>query len=212
MRRALVISILAHVLAIAGLFEFRPLPACSACGATGPVPLTVDFARFRALEEVGSGGRPDSSTVPVVAERHSGRRASAASSGGRRSSGTPVQAVRQPELQSPPSLAAAEGMAGLPPGLESEYRLNVARELRRAGSMSQAPDVPGWEGDVRLVISYWAGSHAPVVSLERSSGHAELDEMALAGLNAAVARVKLPGMAATGGFRVPFLVEYRRER
>lgn len=211
MRRALVISILAHVLAIAGLFEFRPLPACSACGATGPVPLTVDFARFRALEEVGSGGRPDSSTVPAVAERHSGRRALAASSGGRRSSGTAVQAVRQPEPR-PPSDATAEGMAGLPPGLESEYRLHIARELRRAGSMSQAPDVPGLEGDVRLVISYWAGSHAPVVSLERSSGHAELDEMALAGLNAAVARVKLPGMAATGGFRVPFLVEYRRER
>ncbi len=103
-------------------------------------------------------------------------------------------------------------MAGLPPGLESEYRLNIARELRRAGSMSQAPDVPGREGDVRLVISYWAGSHAPVVSLERSSGHAELDEMALAGLNAAVARVKLPGVAAAGGFRVPFVVEYRRER
>lgn len=95
-------------------------------------------------------------------------------------------------------------MPGLPAELESAYRLNIARELRRAGRLPQAWEALGRPGSVALVISYWDGLYAPVVSIARSSGHAELDEMVVTSLSAAVAGVQLPAAAS---FRMPYVVE-----
>lgn len=96
-------------------------------------------------------------------------------------------------------------LAGLPPELESEYRLNIARELRRAGSVQQDQAVPMREGAVRFSILYWQGLSLPLVSLEQSSGDHDLDERAMNGLRAAVVRVPAPGLS----FRLLYVVEYR---
>jgi len=197
------------MLAFVSLFEFRPLPAYSPSVAKGR-SLTVDFVRIKPPVVVGSNPQQYMSNIASVAERHLEKRVLPASSGERQSFGMRAQAVG--ELDGPlfPPVATEKGLIGLPGELESEYRLNIARELRRARSISQVTDELRPEGSVRLIISYWAGLHLPVVSLDRSSGYSELDEMAMASLNSAVARVRLPGTA--GGFRVSFVVEYRRER
>lgn len=209
MHRAFFISILAHILAFVSLFDFRPLPAYSPSVAKGR-SLTVDFVRLKPPAVVGSNPQQNMSTIASVAERHLEKRVLPAARGERQSLGMRTQAVGELESLSLPPVATETGSVGLPAELESEYRLNIARELRRARSMSQVTDELRPEGSVRLIISYWAGLHLPVVSLDRSSGYSELDEMAMASLNSAVARVRLPGTA--GGFRVSFVVEYRRER
>lgn len=208
MRRALVISLVVHALVLVSMFEFRLLPVYSPSATKGRVPLRVDFATLKALEGVVAGHQRDTPTATLLAERHSGRRALSATTSERRSSDMPTPVARQHERSHLPSVAApAESMIGLPAEVESAYRLSIARELRRIGLLSQHREASGPAGSVRLVISYWAGLYAPVVSVDRSSGHSELDEMALTGLNAAVAGVQLPGVA---GFRMPFVVEYRQ--
>lgn len=207
MRRALVISLVVHALVLVSIFEFRLLPVYSASATKGRVPLTVDFAALKTPEGVTAGHRRDTPTTTVLAERHSGRRVPSMASNERRPSDMPAQVAHQPERSLSPPLASAESMIGLPAEVESAYRLNIARELRRTGLLSQHREQSGQAGSVRLIISYWAGLYAPVVSVDHSSGHSELDEMALSNLKAAVARVQLPGLAA---FRMAFVVEYRQ--
>lgn len=103
-------------------------------------------------------------------------------------------------------------MVGLPAEIESAYRLDIARELRKDSFLSQQRAALGRTGSVRFVITYWAGLHAPQVSIDRPSAYPELDEMAATGLGAAVARVQPPGMATGGGFRMSFVVEYHPAR
>lgn len=209
MHRAFFISILAHILAFVSLFEFRPLPAYSPSVAKGR-SLTVDFVRLKPPAVVGSNPQQNMSPIAAVAERHLEKRVLPAASGERQSFGMRTRVVGELEGLSLPPAATEKSLPSLPGELESEYRLSIARELRRAGSMSHAADELRWEGSVRLTISYWAGLHSPVVSLDRSSGYPELDEVALSSLNGAVARVRLPA-GFGGGFNVPFVVEYRRE-
>ncbi len=210
MHRAFFVSILAHVLAIVSLFEFRPLPAYSLPVPKGR-PLTVDFVRLNSPAIVAPNPQHNMSTRASVTERHSERRVLSPSSGKRLSFGVQELAVGALDGLGIPPVATEKSLAGLPAELESEYRLNIARELRRARTVSQVTDELRREGRVRLIISYWAGLHMPVVSLDRSSGYPELDEMALSSLNSAVARVRLPGPAIGWGFSVPYVVEYCRE-
>jgi hypothetical protein len=210
MHRAFFISILAHVLAIVSLFEFRPLPAYSLPVSKGQ-SLTVDFVRLKAPAVVAPNPQHNMPTSASVTERHSERRVLSTSSGERRPFGAQALAVGELNGLGIPPVAIEKGLAGLPAELESEYRLNIARELRRARTVSQVKDELRHEGSVRLIISYWAGLHLPVVSLDQSSGYPGLDEMALSSLNSAVARVRLPGPAIGWGFRVPYVVEYCRE-
>lgn len=146
----------------------------------------------------------------VAAERLSRRGALTVASNARRSSGALKQAALPLERSSVP--APAEDMAGLPVEVESAYRLDIARELRKDSFLSQQREALGRAGSVRFIISYWAGLHAPLVAIERPSAYPELDEMAATSLAAAVARAQPPEMATGGGFRMSFVVEYRQAR
>ncbi|WP_434515312.1 hypothetical protein AB6Q56_00790 [Dechloromonas sp. ARDL1] len=202
MRRGIVISLVVHVLVLLGLSELRLLPAYTHSADKGRSVITVELAVLKALESAVSD-RPGN--APRIApEAHSERRIFSTTASRQRPSGMRLQASHRVEPLTSPEL---QSVPGLPAEVEGAYRLNIARELRKAGKLSHEGGTFAQGASVRLVISYRAGLYAPVVSVERSSGHANLDEMAVASLREAVTRVQLPD---ADGFRMLFVMEFRQ--
>lgn len=211
MRRALVISVLVHTAVFFTVFEFRLLPSYDAPLSNGVGPLRVEFASVKASGNLALVQLHEVPTATVAMEREQRLGASSSTAVLRRPVGEPLHPVARMERRLSPEIDQAEGLNGLPMDVETEYRLSLAREVRRGSGLSDRQRrESGLEGIVRLVISYRAGLPKPVVSLDRSSGYSELDELAMSSLTAALARVQLPGTATGIGFRMRFVLEYRQ--
>lgn len=202
MRRALAISLLFHLLVLASLIDFRLLPPLSAPIVGATARLTVDLNSVQTQRGIVSeqGG-------PLARITSSKAHANSAAEGKQPRTRGLEQSISLTKRLPLPPIPQDDVPNGLPTDIESEYRLNIARELRKAGYFSQRKDgdIPG--GVARLLISHRAGLPVPVVSLDRSSGHSEFDAVALAGLNTALARAQLPGSATGLSFKMSFVLD-----
>lgn len=206
MRRAIVISLLFHLLVLARLYDFRLLPPYSAPFVGVAVRLTVDLNSVPALQGIVVEQRGQSTTMASTkADLHS-------AAGERKRTRGLEQSMYQIKPLPLPAIPQDDLPGGLPADIESEYRLNIARELRKAGYFSQRNEGDFQSGVARLLISYRAGLPVPVVSLDSSSGHSEFDAAALAGLNAALERAQLPVSATGRSFKMSFVLDYGSAR
>jgi len=203
MRRSLVISLFFHLLVLTSLIDFRLLPPYSVPFAGAAARLTVDLNSVQAQRGIVSEqGGPSARITSSKAHAYS------LAAGERPRTTGLEQGISQTKRLPLPPITQDDVPNGLPADIESEYRLNIARELRKAGYFSQRKDgdIPG--GMARLLISYRTGLPVPVVSLDRSSGHSEFDAAALAGLSAALARAQLPVSAEGLSFKMSFVLDY----
>ena len=171
MRRAFVISLFAHLLAFSLLIEVPGVRPDMKGGVTGQssvnvriqslMPLPADGPRTPALVKPVSDGRlaaPKVTEKPANLTPRSSR------------SSVPVSTTVLPEAQ-----AEAEKVQGLPEDAEREYRIGLARAMRKRGNFPINPSLPGVEGMVMLEVSRRAGAVRPTLSLAKSSGHREWD-------------------------------------
>lgn len=116
-----------------------------------------------------------------------------AMSGG--SSGHQTKAPEEPEAPS------ADGLR--------QYRLMLAREARRFKRYPAYARERGWEGDVIILLAGASVLDTPSVSLEKSSGHAVLDEQALDIMRSAVSLATLPESLRGKKFRITVPIQFR---
>lgn len=212
MRRALLVSILFHVVVLSSMFELRLLPSYSVPFWSGGLPLSVDLASSNSLGAVGLAQQREVQPVIATKEGWLEPKVRTTSADGRRKSKEAPKNDPRIERDFLPSIARSEQITGLSPDAESEYRINLAREVRRMGFQFEPGKGGGREGSVHMVISYRVGMSVPTVLLDRSSGHAGLDEMAMHSLSGALAKVPLPGLATGMNFRMSFVLEYSLPR
>ena len=190
MRRAIVISVLVHLLILASLLEPPSPPAGGLRRANGSAPLTVSF------KSSGESGKKDAAlraAATVLAAEQPARAARQE----RRGQGSSVQGE------------PAESLVALPADLEREYRIDLARAARRSEYYPAALVAKGQQGIVRMSISYWSRSGVSKVTLEQSSGYGELDQEALKIVALAIGKVPLPAGVQGINFRIPYALEYR---
>jgi protein TonB len=114
------------------------------------------------------------------------------------------------EGAAPGASASSAPHEGLRADALREYRLALAIEARRYKRYPPLARERGWEGTVEATVS--AGSVAvPLVALERSSGHAVLDEQTLEMLRRAVLSTPLPEGLRGRDFRVVVPVRFSLE-
>jgi TonB family protein len=209
MRRAIVISVLFHLLVVVSLLELPVWPMGSQRAARGSSPLVIDFRFGEAIGQrtaavrnrlpvddvppVSAPARMTKPLSPVALKRPVGK-----SAGGEPSEG-----------QLSASVDVADNLAPLAADLEREYRINLAREVRRSQYYPAEILAKRQEGLVRMSIAYWGQAGRPSVSLEQSSGFRELDQEALKAVALAISRVPLPAGVQGISFRMPYVLEYR---
>lgn len=97
----------------------------------------------------------------------------------------------------------------MPEDAEREYRIGLARAMRKYTNNLEGQSRPAIEGMVMLEVSRRVGAALPSLSLVKSSGSRELDARARDAVAAALAEVALPMVARDVSFRMSFVVEYR---
>lgn len=91
-----------------------------------------------------------------------------------------------------------------------QYRLDLASAARRFRAYPALARARGWEGVAEVTIAVSPGL-APALHLSRSSGHAVLDDQALAMLARAAAQTPLPASLQGGKFVVPLPIRFSLE-
>lgn len=206
MRRAIVISVLVHLLILVSLLELPTLPAGESRKANGSLPLSVSFKFAGAIDKRDApfpGAAPPTAKQPARELLAQDKTAVSPAVAKRHGKGP----ARQKESLPLPD-EAAENLAFLPADLEREYRINLARAARQSRYYPAALVAKGEQGVVRMAILYWRRLGAPSVTLEQSSGYRELDQEALKALALAIGTVPLPA-GAQGDFRMLYTLEYR---
>lgn len=205
MHRAFVISLFVHLLAFGLLLEGPGLPPDFKGMASVRSPANVT------LQSLASS--PVSFVSPsAVVELASERRPARARGDIERSAVTSsvrhpyVPASKEPVAERPES---AEAVAGLPEDVEREYRIELARAMRKRGDFPMNSSRLGVEGAVMLEVSRRAGSARPSLSLAKSSGYRDLDAHALDSVAAALIDVAPPIAARDVSFRMSVVLEYR---
>ncbi|MEF8756112.1 MAG: TonB family protein [Accumulibacter sp.] len=89
-----------------------------------------------------------------------------------------------------------------------QYRIDLAIASRRFKGYPVLARERGWEGRVEVAISVSAWQPRPQFSLARSSGHAPLDQQAVAILEQAAAATLLPAGLRGRDFRILLPVEF----
>lgn len=89
-----------------------------------------------------------------------------------------------------------------------EYRIGLAAAARRYRHYPASARARGLEGTAEISVQVGPALSLPVVRLARSSGHAMLDEQALAMLNQAVRSVPLPDSLRGREFTVPLPIQF----
>lgn len=90
-----------------------------------------------------------------------------------------------------------------------QYRLVLAREARRFKRYPAYARERGWEGDVIIMLTGTSVLEVPSVSLDKSSGHAALDEQALEIMRRAVSQAALPESLRGRRFRIAVPIQFR---
>ncbi len=85
----------------------------------------------------------------------------------------------------------------------------LAREARRFKRYPAYARERGWEGDVIILLAGASVLGTPSVSLEKSSGHAVLDEQALDIMRSAVSLATLPESLRGKKFRITVPIQFR---
>lgn len=208
MRRAVVISLVLHLLVLAALFDrslflpglpatagkvlranlrVQPIAASSLAVPVGPSsPKQADDGGRRVVQDISD--RPTMVVKPPNP----------------REKFRPVVASI-PHLLEPLREPHGEGDLALPADVEREFRLLLARQLRQSGGLPPS----GGTGTARLSITHQGLAGSSDVTLTHSSGNAEFDAYALASLKAALGHASLPQAAQGRRFRMPFVLEYR---
>ncbi|MCM8611518.1 TonB family protein [Accumulibacter sp.] len=106
------------------------------------------------------------------------------------------------------SAAAAAPSAGVSADDLRQYRIDLAIASRRFKGYPALARERGWEGRVEVAVSVSAWQPRPQLSLARSSGHAPLDQQAVAMLEQAATATLLPAGLRGRDFRILLPVEF----
>lgn len=206
MRRAFLMSVIIHMLALSMLFDFPGFESTARPKARGRVFATLDRADGGS---VGNGAR-----IPEHVDNRRGRSVQEGNAASMAGAGK-VSAVEPGEHGQAPRVALDElpldplNDHGLPEDLQRDYRIKLARELRQSKPYPQAIKDRGMQGVVWVSILQTVGSNRPTISLVKSSGYQELDNLAMDSLDTAIGRVSSPAEGRGFGFRMSFALEYR---
>ena len=203
MRRAFVISLLLHLLVISLFVEWGDYPAGKPSTASQGLSVALKPLLDKSVRKEVELNR-EGAKIPH------GVRMLARESG----TGQPI-AVRTKPLrpdsarQLSPPIQHGERILDIMPGTdpalspeaESEYRLRLTRALRQ----ERVFQAENRGGRVDMHIVRRSGAAIPEVMLASSSGHAELDRLAIRSTKAVLAKVAAPGQS----FRLSFVLDYR---
>lgn len=146
--------------------------------------------------------------------------------GGRAEAMAPPTVPGELEAPSAPPVAHADSapsLSGVPggseeapvPGLDADglrrYRLAVGLAMRGARNYPAQARRQGWEGRVDLRLTVFADGRPCLVRLEKSSGHAVLDEQARNMLLGAALNASLPESLRGRDFTIPVTVRFDLE-
>lgn len=208
MRRALVISLLIHVVVLSALLPKAPVSfgpiavpgkpsmleiALRPTGVRAVRPSDVQPASDPAPSAMFVGQSKATLTLPGVRPK------------------SPARVVdASPQKPSHGSIAhdVSEHLPPIPLDVEAEYRLSLGREIRKYAAGTGVLWEPTQTGTVVMMVSFWIGTPRPVVTLQRSSGQSQLDQRAVDALRAAIDRVSIPNTGTGAGFRMPFVLEF----
>lgn len=221
MRRALLVSILIHLVALLP-FRMVPLPPESSRPAAGrsisAVLRAAPREQLRILPEDGREfvGRPLAPGIATLVKSGSASKPSIFPAISRstvtddiavteRTAGAPVaQDIAQPVVDSSAEVPEAITLDSI-----RQYRLNLAREARRFKRYPELARERGWEGTVVVVVNTVAGRATPIVSVSQPSGFTELNLAALELLEMAIHTAALPESLRNRQFALTLPVEYR---
>jgi protein TonB len=199
-------------------------------GWTAAPSLQMPLATIRLVVSPGLASPPAAQKIasvhaPVPAEKHEAAvqpatklpSAAAAKSPpatvgdeGRTPAARETPAAVSGEVAAPGASANSAPHEGLRADALREYRLALAIEARRYKRYPPLARERGWEGTVEAAVS--GGSvAAPLVSLERSSGYAALDEQTIDMLRRAALSTPLPEGLRGREFRVVVPVRFSLE-
>lgn len=232
MQLALLSSLLAHACLLVPVYHLpaRPLaqaavPVVARLVERPPAPAAAPTGRGAASGPAASSGRAAPQPWPtagvVAAPRPPAPREPAASSAV--VSGAEKISPSRPSASG--SLSDSGVAAGEVPATDSrlgggtpatavsaddlrQYRIDLAIASRRFKGYPVLARERGWEGRVEVAISVSAWQPRPQFSLARSSGHAPLDQQAVAMLEQAAAATLLPAGLRGRDFRILLPVEF----
>lgn len=206
MRRAFVISLLVHVLLFGLLSDWHPFNVGIAVKQADQGQIK---ARIRLTEPRGRSLQGDRLAIsgltrnrPQLVQQPSASRSVPISKSVPRQD---ASSRRMSPEQATEKVVVIEG--SLPPDVESEYRLAIARELRKAGSLVGVLGSTGLAGVVLLHITHVRGGSVPSVSVAHSSGDQDLDRLVLKSVGAVLAKMTMPATAMGLNFRLSLVVE-----
>lgn len=202
MRLAFVISLFAHLLAFSLLIEVAGVRPDMKGVVTGQSSVNV-----RIQSQIPSPGDGPALDQPVAHRQQAGPKATERPVNLTPRVSPPSAPVATKAL--PDAQAEAETAQSLPEHVEREYRIELARAMRKYMIHLAGQNLPVIQGRVMLEVSRQLGATRPSLSLAKSSGYEHLDTRALDAVAAALGDVALPMAARNVSFRMSFVVEYR---
>ena len=118
---------------------------------------------------------------------------------------------REAERPATTALLAESRETGVDAAGLRQYRLALAGELRRHRHYPDMARRAGWTGTTEVRVAIDAAGAPPRAELNRSSGHAQLDEAALQMLRLAAPHIELPGSLRGRSFAVLLPVVFEIE-
>ena len=219
LRRALVLSILFHLLVLVSARQLPWLPDLH--GSSGGKPIA---ASLRPVARVQAAGLPAESTAPLdqklpahareLLKSEAGNKPLPVSQGFSPSTATDDVAVVERPVAVPPRpvtapvAAVAQSEAVSLDGVR-QYRLNLAREARQSKVYPGLARERGWEGVVVVVVTTVAGVALPQVTISQSSGIELLDRAATELVELAVQSARMPESLRGQQFALTLPIHYQ---
>ncbi len=219
LRRAFLVSILAHLSVLLPLRNALMLPEKSAHAVPRAIeallvstahqePRTLPFESASTPAETPERNAKDMLAKSGAAEKSAVFRSPTRSTATDDVAVTERAAVASGAISHTVSPAAVHAEYVSVDGVR-QYRLNLAREARRFKDYPREARERGWEGVVVVVVNTVAGVGVPVVSLSQSSGHDVLDQAALDLLGQSVGTATMPESLRGRQFALTLPIHYR---
>ncbi|MFC5303362.1 TonB family protein [Azospira restricta] len=219
---AFLVSLVAHLLALFGWGWPRPAPPAApvalqavvtARPATLPAASSVPAASAAHRPPAAARPRPVALPVPTPASAPTPAPTVAPAAAATPAAADAVPAAPLPGTAAtvPAAVAVPAPAAGVSADGLRQYRIDLAVAARRFRVYPALARSRGWEGVAEVGVTVAAGVPSPSVRLQRSSGHALLDEQALQMLARAVERTPLPDSLRGQSFVVPLPVRFSLE-
>lgn len=219
LRRAILVSILAHLSVLFPLRNMTLLPEPSGHAAPHAieaflVSAPVEQPRTLPYESASQPAeKPERHAADMLAKSGPGKKSAVFPSLSRSTATDDVAvteraAVASGTMSQTVSPAAVQAEDVSVDGVR-QYRLNLAREARRFKDYPRGARERGWEGIVVVVVNTVAGVGVPVVSLSQSSGFDVLDQAALDLVGQAVGTATMPESLRGRQFALTLPIHYR---